>query len=414
MTKFWRGQHSDILAQQVTSSDMLALAGQDLSNYFPPPLRLACPSITSDTINIQYSNWTADIPNAVHTSGSSQVVKSSALAATDWYPNKFLPFMASYYKGPLVYSKKTLTGLSQNRSIAVYQNGVYDLTDYLYTYSLSNQNAQFLYLDKTITDLFQQQPGSDITSDFDQLPLNVTVKSENLACLKNVFYLGETDFRDGPKCTVGNYILLAFTIIIAAAVVAKFVAALQLGTKRMPELRDKFVICQVPCYTEGEESLRKTIDSLATLKYDDKRKLIFVICDGMIIGSGNDRPTPRIVLDLLGVDPSIDPDPLLFQSVSEGAKQLNYGKVYSGLYEVDGHVVPYVVVVKVGKPSERSKPGNRGKRDSQIMLMRFLNRVHFDAPMCPLELEICHQIKNVIGVEPQLYEYVDQLFNGSV
>lgn len=82
--------------------------------------------------------------------------------------------------------------------------------------------------------------------------------------------------------------------------------------------------------------MRKTIDSLATLTYDDKRKLLLIICDGMIIGSGNDRPTPRIVLDIFGVDQDVDPDPLMFKSVSEGSKQLNYGKVWSGLYEIDG------------------------------------------------------------------------------
>lgn len=36
--------------------------------------------------------------------------------------------------------------------------------------------------------------------------------------------------------------------------------------------------------------------------------------------------------------------------------------------------------------------------------MRFLNRVHFDSEMFPLELEIYHQVKNVIGVDPQFYE----------
>ena len=200
-------------------------------------------------------------------------------------------------------------------------------------------------------------------------------------------------------------------------------AALQLGPKRSPELQDKFVLCQVPCYTEGEDSLRRTIDSLAALNYDDKRKLIFIICDGNIIGSGNDRTTPRIVLDILGVDPSVDPEPLLFKSVGEGSKALNYGKIYSGLYEFEGHVVPcvfllslfddvltafdrYMVVVKVGKPTERSKPGNRGKRDSQILLLHYLNRVHFDLPMSPLELEIYHQMRNVIGIDPAFYEYI--------
>src|SRR5262249_4722626 len=154
----------------------------------------------------------------------------------------------------------------------------------------------------------------------------------------------------------------------------KFLAALQLTGTRLPQLHDKFVICQVPCYTESEDSLRRTINSLTELDYDDKHKLIFVICDGMIIGSGNDRPTPRIVLDIFGVDPSHDPEPRSFISVGEGAKQHNRGQVFSGLYEYEGHVVPFLVVAKVGAPSEKARPGNRGKRDSQIVLMRFLNR----------------------------------------
>lgn len=63
-------------------------------------------------------------------------------------------------------------------------------------------------------------------------------------------------------------------------------------------------------------------------------------------------------------------------------------------------------MVKVGKPTERTKPGNRGKRDSQILLMQYLNRVHFDSPMTPLELEIYHQMRNVIGIDPAFYEYI--------
>jgi hypothetical protein len=62
--------------------------------------------------------------------------------------------------------------------------------------------------------------------------------------------------------------------------------------------------------------------------------------------------------------------------------------------------------VKVGKPTERSKPGNRGKRDSQILLLHYLNKVHFDSPMSPLELEIYHQMRNIIGIDPAFYEYI--------
>jgi hypothetical protein len=47
-------------------------------------------------------------------------------------------------------------------------------------------------------------------------------------------------------------------------------------------------------------SLRRTINSLAQTKCDDKRKLLVVICDGMIVGSRNDRPTLCTVLNILG------------------------------------------------------------------------------------------------------------------
>lgn len=52
------------------------------------------------------------------------------------------------------------------------------------------------------------------------------------------------------------------------------------------------------------------------------------------------------------------------------------------------------------------KPGNRGKRDSQLILMRFLNRVHFNGEMSPLELDLYHHVRNIIGVPPNFYEYL--------
>jgi chitin synthase len=228
-------------------------------------------------------------------------------------------------------------------------------------------------------------------------------------CLDNLFIVGHVDTRNSTQCQFARYFILAISILICSVVLFKFFAALQFGKKNLPENLDKFIICQVPAYTEDEESLRRAIDSMARMRYDDKRKLLVIICDGMIIGQGNDRPTPRIVLDILGVPESVDPEPLSFESLGEGMKQHNMAKVYSGLYEVQGHIVPFLVVVKVGKPSEVSRPGNRGKRDSQMVLMRFLNRVHYNLPMSPMELEMHHQIRNIIGVNPTFYEFILQV-----
>lgn len=231
----------------------------------------------------------------------------------------------------------------RSRIWAVWENKLYDFTDYINSQSSNPATVDsFQFVNQDITDVFKRQAGKDVTESLNRVlaSLDPQTASRNVNCLNNLFYAGEVDFRKSARCLVQNYVLLAVSIIIMASMVLKFLAALQLGGRRSPELQDKFVLCQVPCYTEGEDSLRRTVDSLAALNYDDKRKLIFIICDGNIIGSGNDRTTPRIVLDILGVDPKLDPEPLLFKSVGEGSRALNYGKVYSGLYEFEGHVVP--------------------------------------------------------------------------
>jgi len=271
------------------------------------------------------------------------------------------------------------------RLIAIYRGLVYDLTDYVNAPpSVLPPNGQQAppgidtnFMDPAVVNVFKQYAGTDVSKVLDSLQIDGQVLQWQKTCLRNLFTVGKADHRNSPQCLFATYLLLSLSIVMVAIIGFKFLAALHFGSSRAPEDHDKFVICQVPCYTEGEESLRRTIDSLAKLKYDDKRKLIFVICDGMIVGSGNDRPTPRIVLDILGADPNLDPEPLSFHSLGEGAKQHNMGKVYSGLYECSGHVVPYLVLVKMGKPTERQRPGNRGKRDSQMVLMHFLNKVRF-------------------------------------
>ena len=215
-------------------------------------------------------------------------------------------------------------------------------SDYVYTVDTMNDDGTYQFLPTTVTDLFQQSPGTDITEELDNLPkesLTDEERAQTMNCLNNVFYRGDFDFRVTPRCTVQSWFLLAFAILLVTIIASKFLAALQLTKKRTPELQDKFVICQVPCYTEGEESLKRTIDSLANLKYDDKRKLLFVICDGMIVGSGNDRPTPRIVLDILGVE-NLDPDPLLFKSLGNGNRQLNYVSIHTSTIDAAADTSP--------------------------------------------------------------------------
>ncbi|KPM37094.1 Chitin synthase 6 [Neonectria ditissima] len=416
ITDFWRRDHSDTDVS-TTSSNMLPLAGLIMDNYFIPPLNVACKGLgIKKTTRLTLNNTIADT-TAVHTSGYYASDRTSALGDENWYWTNFEPTIKEYYHGDVVIKESKLKkeGKDESHYWARYGNKIYDLTDYFYSQDLFDSIAQYTYLNSDVSDLWKNNPGTNIKESLDALIEDSVGNKTNHAnilnswyCIQRTSYVGITDFRDSAKCQVNNYILLAFAVIICCVIGIKFLAALQFGSKRRPSPQDKFVICQVPAYTEGEDSLRKALDSLTALQYDNKRKLICVICDGVIVGQGNDRPTPKIILDILGVDPKVDPPALPFKSVGSGAEQLNYGKVYSGLYEFEGNVVPYLVVVKVGKESEqvKSKPGNRGKRDSQILLMSFLNRVHHRSPMSPLELEMFHQINNIIGVDPELYEYL--------
>lgn len=94
-----------------------------------------------------------------------------------------------------------------------------------------------------------------------------------------------------------------------------------------------FAVCLVTCYSEGEESLRTTLDSISTTTYADARKLLFVVADGMITGAGEKRSTPDICVSLLDADPRFgNPVPMSYMAVGTGGKAENRAMVYAGHY----------------------------------------------------------------------------------
>ena len=100
-----------------------------------------------------------------------------------------------------------------------------------------------------------------------------------------------------------------------------------------------FAVCLVTCYSEGEDSLRTTLDSISQTEYSDKRKLLFVIADGMITGAGEKRSTPDICVSLLEADPRFgNPMPMSYVAVGSGSKRENRAMVYAGHYSMSSHV----------------------------------------------------------------------------
>lgn len=211
---------------------MLELAGQDLTNYFPPPLYVACPNLVSDdTMQLMYQSWAASVPTAIHYSGNLQSDSNTALDTEDWLTSTFQPFMKQYHKGPLVYTHKNVSktadiGSSDDQTAVyygIYDGGVYDLTNYFYTAQYQTQD-KYQFLDDTITNLFKNRQGEDLTNAINSLSesqINSTSKANTLDCMRKVFFVGHTDPRETARCEFQPYLLLAFTCVIIAVLAIK-------------------------------------------------------------------------------------------------------------------------------------------------------------------------------------------------
>lgn len=150
--------------------------------------------------------------------------------------------MKGFYKGPLVWDDKRIyravnddgryanSGFCRDgpakgtrRILAVYNERIYDLSDYIQTYNDNNGSGGYDYLDADIVALFKQQPGQDITEEADAIFENMTERNRvaNKACLNNRFMYGQTDFRKTARCTVQGYMLVVASALIASTILIK-------------------------------------------------------------------------------------------------------------------------------------------------------------------------------------------------
>ncbi|KAI7884493.1 chitin synthase-domain-containing protein [Mucor mucedo] len=184
------------------------------------------------------------------------------------------------------------------------------------------------------------------------------------------------------------------------------------ASQRIQVGNDLYTVLLITCYSENTEGIAATVESLSVTDYPDDRKLLFLIADGIITGHGETMSTPDMCLSLITFDESNpsakNPESMPYIAVAVGSKQHNEAKVYAGHYVCKGHKVPMILVVKSGNPDEQGKPkpGNRGKRDSQLILMNFFSRVTYNDRMTPLDYDLFRKIQWLMGVTPDYFELV--------
>ncbi|KAJ1720545.1 ATP-dependent RNA helicase, partial [Coemansia biformis] len=222
-------------------------------------------------------------------------------------------------------------------------------------------------------------------------------------------------------CVLTSGITIAVTAVLNAMILVKLACAvvfdwafsLQLRkiTKHFSRMATHvpLVLVMVTCYDEGENTLRATLDSIALANYAHTRKLMVVVADGGHAASAG-RTTPEILRSM--VVPTDTPStPLPYMAAGEGPRAFNAAEVILGTYtSTSGIVVPCILVVKVGTARERAsgtlKAGNRGKRDSQLIVMQWLRSALMNDRLTPLEFALCRAASVLARAEPTELEYL--------
>ncbi|OBZ85368.1 Chitin synthase 8 [Choanephora cucurbitarum] len=173
-----------------------------------------------------------------------------------------------------------------------------------------------------------------------------------------------------------------------------------------------YTLLFVPCFSESAETIRQTFDSLARTNYPDTRKVLCFVCDGLVKNKDDSKKTYECILNALGYSSTKDPELRSYISLGQGSRRMNYAKVYAGFYELGRNRVPFLLIVKVGTPQESLSttrgPGNRGKRDSMLIILGFFERCMNLAyhRITPLEFELFNLCYNVLGIDPRQFKYM--------
>lgn len=360
-------------------------AGKDASALFPKPIR-------SNVINEQ----------------RKRMIDDNSKDETN-----FEPFFHSWQdlqiasNGPISYDlcyswNQILTASTSENAWIVIDNDIFDISE------LNRDINGFGALDKDILEIIEDYNFQNITSapwgrDKSDLFRYQNARDHFEALLKG-YKIGVVDYRESFQCKSSNFLMVFSTALVVLVILVKFLSSLQLGIKTEPEKLNRNVVILIPCYSEDQDSLKRSIDSVLNLEYDNRKKFLVLVADGAVTGCGNKSSTPDILKTILGIKSSTQGH--IYQSVSSECNELNKAELYFGHYATESFPLPYILIVKIGCAHDSSDSGNRGKRDSQLILLRFFSRIYYNVPLSPLEIELYRGFFDIFEINPLEIEFI--------
>lgn len=160
-----------------------------------------------------------------------------------------------------------------------------------------------------------------------------------------------------------------------------------------------FVMVLVTCYSESSSSIRQTLKNITESNYSKSRILICIIGDGQIIGEDSTNVADEI-LEIIAV-PNSNPPPFPYESISNSEDlRVNTAKIHTSSF----NEFPVIFIEKCGNSGETKRQGNRGKRDSQIILMSFLQKILSNDRLSPMEYDLFTKIYWLMGVSADIFD----------
>ncbi len=151
----------------------------------------------------------------------------------------------------------------------------------------------------------------------------------------------------------------AYIFILASeSLINSFASILILLNKLLSSQTDKYILPKkylyvVPCYNESEEELTNTLESLINQKnIEFDNRLLFIVCDGCVKGTGNELSTDKILKKILNIHDTAD-----YYDYNTWDNKTNIVKSYNGTYMN----LDYILLIK---------EKNYGKRDSLVLVRK--------------------------------------------
>jgi len=135
--------------------------------------------------------------------------------------------------------------------------------------------------------------------------------------------------------------------------------------KKIDKIENKNIIYLIPCYNESFNELFHNVNAFTKQKNNDNnKKLLVIVCDGKVMGKGNNKSTDKILTDDI-FNGSIDKHEYVNNAYITWKNEYNSVDLFSGIY----NDLPFVLIIK---------ENNVGKRDSIALIRQ--NLFKFNGP----------------------------------